>query len=156
MEPSRFKTTLAKLVEPELAPLGYEINLDPPGFDEQGHVWFERTLDKGVCIIIYFQPYPLGLENFIRFAVNLTRNSFLCEERYGGKQHYGYYLFERLAPWLWIEDRYNPEWSSDYWWHFRNVEELESACQDAVEKLLQYGISFLEDLTSRSLKFAEL
>lgn len=66
--------------------------------------------------------------------------------------HSGYILHGRLASWLWIEDRLNPEWESDHWWHFRNEDELEGACCDALDKLLKYGIPWVENLASKPLR----
>ena len=102
--------------------------------------------------MIDFQPRNIELNDFMDFAVNLTRNGSIYRF-YKNKQVLPEYLLEdRLASWLWIEDRHHPEWALDHWWHFLNEEELESACLDALDKILKYGIPYLEDLNSKSPK----
>ncbi|MCA9955188.1 MAG: hypothetical protein H6657_30580 [Ardenticatenaceae bacterium] len=148
---SVFQSVVAKVFESELAARGYEMDLDPSGYDWKGNIWFEKRLNEGIFVLVHIQPS--GIENnFVSFAVNLDRNTFGLE-MYRERQIFrGYFLNERLASALWISDRHDPEWKTDYWWSFPNEESLEAACQDALEKLLKYGIPYLEDLNTKSLR----
>jgi hypothetical protein len=151
IEASIFKAIVTEVVGSKLTELGYEANLQPPQ-DEDGFVWFEKTLQEGVYIVIEFQPRGLAPEKFIDFAVNLTRNYYSV---YQGQQIVPRYcLSERLAPWLWVENRSDTEWKADHWWHFLNESELRLACNDALDKLLKYGLPYLEDLNSKSWKLS--
>lgn len=148
---SVFQSVVAKVFESELAARGYEMDLDPPGYDWKGHIWFEKRLEEGIFVLVNIQPSLIVLNNIVSFAINLERNS-TGYQMYRERQVLpGYYLEERLASALWISDRHDPEWKPDHWWSFPNEESLEAACQDALEKLLQYGIPYLEDLNTKSL-----
>jgi len=152
MEAGLFKSIVAELVSPALSTLGYEIDFSPPGYDDEGAIWFEKKLQEGIYLVIDFQPRNIELNDFTDFAVNLYRNDPRYQV-YKNKQILpGYLLFDRLASWMWIEDRHHPEWQSDYWWHFLNEEELKGACSDVLNKLLKYGVPYLEDLNSISPK----
>lgn len=152
MKASTFQTIVAKNFEPQLTSLGYKMNLDPPGFDKRGNIWFEKKLQEGIFILIFIQPSPFRSNKFISFAVNLIRNDPAYREVCGWTTVPGYFLDQRLASILWISDRHDPEWESDYWWSFPNEEVLEEACQDALEKLLKYGVPYLEDLTTKPFR----
>ena len=151
MEATVFQSIVAKAFEPELLARGYEMDLDPPGYDWKGDIWFEKKLQEGIFVLINIQPSPIELNNFISFAINLERNSVGYQIYRERQTMPGYYLEERLASALWISNRHDPEWKSDHWWSFPNEETLEEACRDALGKLLKYGIPYLEDLNTKSL-----
>jgi hypothetical protein len=152
MKADLFKSIVARIVGPTLSEIGYEVDLNPPGYDFEGEVWFEKTLQEGIYVMIDFQPLEPELNILFEFAINLARNDYSCEV-YRKKQTLpGYFLYERLGPWLWIKDRRDPEWRHDHWWHFIDEDALEGACLDALDKLLKYGIPYLEDLSSESPK----
>jgi hypothetical protein len=79
----------------------------------------------------------------------------LCED-YGIVVDASYFLFEHLAPALWITDRQDSDWVSDFWWHFRDAGELEGVCEEALALLLKYGIPYVEDLRSSSFILEEM
>ena len=47
MEATVFQSIVAKAFEPELLARGYEMDLDPPGCDWKGDIWFEKNYRKG-------------------------------------------------------------------------------------------------------------
>ena len=146
MKISLFKSTVARIVEPELQPLGYEMDFDPLE-DFEGDIHFDKTLQDGIYITIHFQPSELGSDHVVDFAVNLTRNWYtnkISKEQMLS----GYRLHCRLAAFLWIQDRFDPEWEGDHWWHFLTEQDLEAACRNVLEKLFHYGIPWAEDLDS--------
>jgi hypothetical protein len=152
MKADLFKSIVARVVGPTLSELGYEVDLNPPGYDFEGEIWFEKMLQEGIYIMIDFQPSGIEPGDFLEFAINLTRNDYSYELRRKKHTLPGYCLDERLGPWLWIKDRRDPEYRHDYWWHFINEDALEKACLDALDRLLKYGIPYLEDLSSESPK----
>ena len=155
MNSEQFKSIITNIIQPKLASLGYNVENNPPGSDENGDIWFEKTLREGIFVVIHFQPRFLNKNEIVDFAVNLARNSpsyDIYRNRIGLS---GYWLDERLASWLWIDDRSNPEWRSDYWWHFLDETELENSCFDILDKLLNFGIPFLEDLDTKSPKMQQ-
>lgn len=152
MNANRFQAVVSGVLKPTLVSQGYKIELNPPGYDEKGSIWFEKQLQEGIFVLIDIQPSPWQLDDFTRFAVNLVRNDPGYQMYRDWQTIPGYFLGERLASALWIDDRHDPKWESDHWWNFQNEKTLEKACQDALEKLLKYGIPYLEDLSTKSLR----
>jgi hypothetical protein len=101
------------------------------------------------------------VQDFFDFTVNLIRNSAFCDNYVKTPEYRRYQIYQRLAPYLWIDSaedpKYRDDWwvfpnTTDYWWHFLNAEELQLACLDALDKLLKFGIPYLEDLNSKPLE----
>jgi hypothetical protein len=143
MKVHHFKTVVANVANVELLKAGYDGDINPP--EGEDLVWFRKTLRPGIHVVIEFQGSGVALKDVADFAINLTRNHYDYDRE---DILPGYSLSARLASWLWIEDRLNPQWESDHWWHFLNEEELENACLDALDKLLKYGIPWVENLAS--------
>mgnify|MGYP006885820301 CR=1 FL=1 len=152
MKSEQFKSIITKIVEPELAILGYNVDRNPPSYDEPGDIWFEKIIHDSIFIVIDFQPSWLAPDHTVDFAVNLARNNPSYDVYRKRKGSPEYLLDERLAPWLWTQDRNDPKWKIDYWWHFLNETELENSCRDVLDKLQKFGIPFLENLASKSPK----
>jgi hypothetical protein len=138
----RFKSIVANVASPELLKLGYAIDVNPS--EGEDLVWFRKTLQSGIRVVVEFQGSGIAPNDVIDFAVNLTRNYYDREDIPPN-----YLLVDRLASWLWIENRLDPQWESDHWWHFLNEEELEHSCLDALDKLLKHGVPWVENLASK-------
>jgi hypothetical protein len=161
MNPTEFKAIVVNTIEPQLTALGYKTDIQPPRISEDGFVQFKKRLTGDICIIIEFQPKNPETADFFHFTVNLVRNSAHCDNYVKTPEYLRYQIYQRLAPYLWInsaeEPQYRDDWGSfpsmgDYWWHFLNAEELQSACLDALDKLFKFGIPYLEDLNSKPLE----
>jgi hypothetical protein len=139
-----FKSVVANVAGLELLELGYDIDINPS--EGEDLVWFRKTLQPGIRVVIEFQGRGVAPNDVIDLAVNLTRNHYDYDRE---DILPGYSLSARLAAWLWIENRLAPQWEGDHWWHFLNEEELENACLDALDKLLKYGIPWVENLASK-------
>ena len=74
MDAKLFKKIVARVIEPKLSALGYEMNLNPPGYDFEGDIYFEKWLQEGIHIVINFQPSFPEINKIIRFTVILARN----------------------------------------------------------------------------------
>jgi hypothetical protein len=152
MNATEFVSRIKEVFGPELNSRGYKEILSATMYDEEGDVLFEKKLQDGIFIVINVQPSPRNLNDFNRFAINLVRNAPGYRRYLNWQTIPGYFLNERLASALWITDRTDPEWESDHWWSFANEEQFEKACSDALAQLIEYGISYLEDLNTKSLR----
>jgi hypothetical protein len=161
VNPAEFKTVVVNTIETQLSALGYEPDIQPRGLIDDGHIRFKKKLAGDICIIIWFQPMHPEIPDFFDFAVNLIRNAPFCDNYVKTPEYHHYQIYQRLAPYLWIDSaeelQYRDDWGSfpsmgDYWWHFLNAEELQSACLDALDKLLKFGIPYLEDPNSKPLE----
>lgn len=142
-----FAEALLKFAAPRLRAAGYEYQ--DALRDRSVLYGFCRNLKGDIQALIFFQKHqynesPVGYE----FTVNLVR----CQTKdltHWERGRYEGFLNNRL-PWvLWFiyELRIYP--SSDHWWTCANEGQVRDELVDAVDKMVWYGIPWLEDLNSR-------
>ncbi len=132
---SDFEAALLRYVAPRLQPLGYEY-LAPPRRDTDVFD-FRKALINGPQAFIQFQRQDDPDSD--RFTVNL-----LCAPATVS----GRVRFERAARLgyvLWYVYGVRDYAVSDYWWTAPSETQLQAALADAVEKILQYGLPWVED-----------
>jgi len=129
----------------ELKIYGYKFVPDPKIYDEPTNIWYvNHNKADNMNRIIDIHTVGYDIDVVYEMAVNLCRWTTLWGTN--DKTHYPrQFNFVRLAPFIW-----DNEGSSDQWWHFRDKEELEKNCLDALEKIINYGIPFLSDPDSKS------
>ena len=136
------------ILQEPLQQLGFTFQTTPPEFSAK-EFWFEKQSQavEGMFIIVEFQPSGFGPEEWFQMAINLyrrfTRDKFVTENKPKGMPDPIWAV--RLSPSLWDN---SGEGAMDYWWHFVSVEDLQEAYQDALEKIIHYGIPFLENPNS--------
>ncbi len=131
-----------QILYPSLAALNYLLVVEPPSAPPA--FWFEKKVLDGTYRIIEVQPSGFDKDHIHKIAVNLARRSF---QDFHDPRNYLANQPEfhvRLAPCLWeteVEKK-----AMDQWWHFDDsLEGLRSAYEDILEKLVNYGIPFLEN-----------
>lgn len=138
-----------RVFQQPLSDLGYLLESEPPV--RQFEFWFEkRPSTRGdMYRIVEFQLSGFGREELFATAVNLARRPYRdFDDERNYRRPKSPAIFEvRLAPRLWetaIEEK-----AMDQWWHFDDsIDELRVAYADTLEKLLKYGIPFLENPNS--------
>jgi hypothetical protein len=131
-----------RVLSPELSNWGYELDAEP-GIDEHGLIFLymkEPCPTDQLYRIISLQPSGFDADGLFDLAVNLSR---WTTRRGPGpeKDHYPQQIAHvRLAPCLWEKGG-----AMDLWWHFLSESEYEEACKDILDKLVRYGIPFLND-----------
>ncbi len=135
-----FETALIEYLAPRLRPLDYSyearLRLGAELFG------FRKALDNGVQALIQFQRQADGTAE--RFTVNLirARESEIQPRPYGGDDRA---RGARLSYVLWfVHDRRDYS-VSDYWWTVTDFASREAALLDAGNKLVRFGIPWLED-----------
>lgn len=114
-------------------------------------LWFIKEDNKSKLVyIIELQPRGFGENNIFDLTINLhrreVRNLDLDKSRN---------MIVRKIPLIWaqrIGPLYPHEGNSDYWWHFVSIDELREAYKDMLNKIIEYGIPFVEDLDIESMK----
>lgn len=121
-----------RILSSSLQELGYILNPNPPRCTDE--FWFENRSNDPAYKIIEFQLSGFDKTNLFDMAVNLgygiTPNDPL---------DYNFYR-QRLASWLWDSDGV-----FDCWWHFTTTEELQEVYAGILDKLLKYGIPYLNN-----------
>jgi hypothetical protein len=127
---------------PSLSNLGYELIVES-GVDEHGLIFLymkEPGSTDSLYRLFSLQPSGLDVNDLFDLAVNLSR----WTSRSGPgpeKDHYPRQIANvRLAPCLSEMGE-----AMDYWWHFISEDELHNVCEDILDKIIKYGIPFLED-----------
>jgi hypothetical protein len=147
-----FRQTLIKTVTPDLRTLGYE-RMDRQESVGIGVFFFRKHLFDDVHGFVSFQlkqwhpPPPHIAPTPRRFAVDLWRNRGM-QPRYGHgseEDYYGDWLYMPLGQLLWVVLDIRAYSSQYHEWEFFTSEELGTQLQDAIEKLVRYGIPWLED-----------
>lgn len=137
-----FKRTVIKAVTPLLAPFGY--HLDDAAQTVTHFLFFEKLSleEKGVKFFIGFQLGQHYIPPRRSFTVELRRckGSFFKPDR-----DYEKMIGWRLTSLIWNYYKLRLYPQPSYWWEFENDEELKVQLEDAVEKVIKYGIPWLED-----------
>ncbi len=138
--------TCIELMGEPLNHLGYSLRDQPPVMGEE--FWFEKPgkteLDKDR--VIEFQPSGFSSEDLFELAINFMKGNLIkgIDDRSDPRKVLIWNKLDyvvRLAPRIWDASSSLP----DYWWHINTHDKLIIACQDILDKLLSWGIPFLED-----------
>jgi hypothetical protein len=152
-----FKQRLIKTVSPYLQQLGYELAERPESVGI-GVFFYRKYLYEDIYSFVSFQlmrwhPPPVRAASVLRrFQVGLWRNRG-PQPHYGhndGENRYENWLYMPLGQLLWVTLDVKVYASQYHEWEFSTLEELETQLQDAVGKLIQYGIPWLEDPESEN------
>ncbi len=119
-----FEDLLLELVAPHLQPLGYAVDSDQRAAVEV--CGFSKALADGTYARVQFQVRASAPA---AFTINLLREN-------GGQIRCG----ARLSTVLWYVYGLRVYPTSDYWWPTS-----EAALRDATEKIVQYGVPWIED-----------
>ena len=132
----------AKIIQKPLEPLGYKLVEDPPR--KSFEFWFEKepSSAENLYRIIEFQPSGFGRTDLFELAINLMRRSYRDYDNPPKDFVRTGVLHMRLAPQLWEKGNT----AMDNWWHFTSVNELRDCYADVLDKLIKYGIPYLEDI----------
>jgi hypothetical protein len=117
-----FESSLLEIVAPQLQPLGYEYNARLRSADEL--FGFGKPLNDNLQAVVQFQVRHSAPQSF---TVNLLRG---MDDLRGA----------RLSSMLWYVIGLREYPVSDYWWPAN-----EAAVRDAVAKVVQYGVPWIED-----------
>lgn len=107
--------------------------------------WFEKhpQIVTEPSRILKFLPYGLHLTDLFLLSVDLHRSyneKYLDDARIKSRDK----VWDvPLAPFIW-----ETKGEGDHNWGFKNIEELETALIDILDKLTQHGIPYLEDPNS--------
>jgi hypothetical protein len=147
MTEKRFELVLIQIAEPRLESLGYAY--DTQLKDRDILFGFSKRLDKGIFAIIEFQRHQYEEEPWgWGFRVNLIRSKTEKPAKWD-EGHYPGYLNERLSFLIWVEYSLRIYPGPDHWWEAANVDGFETQLLDALGKIEQFGIPWLEDPESR-------
>jgi len=142
---SDFITVVNDIFSPDLEKLGYRFIQDPKIYDESTDVWYVQYSEADKMYrIIDIQTGGYTNEALFEMAINLCRWTSLWGEN-AGDYYPRQFSFVRFAPIIW-----DAKSQGDYWWHFKNIMELKQSCRDALGKIIDYGIPFLNDPDSKS------
>ncbi|MBN1935382.1 MAG: hypothetical protein JW934_11990 [Anaerolineae bacterium] len=159
-----FKKKLVQVVVPQLELLGYTWANLPRGWSGAGIFLLQKNLGDDIYGSVSFQLMrwhpPLSQETSLprSFAVGLWRHIGM-QPRYGygneASSHINWINNMPLSQLLWcVLDAKVYEWQY-YEWKFYTSDELVAQLQDAVEKLVQYGIPWLENPESSEVQFSQ-
>jgi hypothetical protein len=152
-----FKQNLKKVVAPRLQPLGYDL-MEMPQSTGVGTFFFRKHLFEDIFGFVSFDlrrwhPAPPGAVLSPRsFRVSLLRNRGE-QPKLGhgsGESIYQNWLDMSLSYLLWTVLAVKVYSGPYHEWKFLTSDELEAQLQDAVGKLLQHGIPWLEDPVSKN------
>lgn len=137
-----FKRTVVRTVEPLLAPFGYKFNNAAQKYGD--YLFFEKSSpdEVGVGFYIVFQLGHHYIPPRRKFTVELQRNK---GDFYKPEHGYEKTVRWRLGSLIFAYYKLNLYPFSDHWWEFENDVELKTQLEDAIEKLIEYGLPWLED-----------
>lgn len=148
MAEAHFERILKNVAEPRFKPLGYEY--DTRLKDRDILFGFSKRLGEQVYAIIEFQRHqceeaPWGWG----FRVNLIRSKTQNPTKWYQGQYSGY-IYTSLSYLLWVEYNLRIYPKPDHWWEAATANEFETQLLDALDKIEQYGIPWLEDRQSKN------
>ena len=157
---NRFRKILVQIVEPSLLPLGYEfVGSLPDKPDSAENIpsmsFFRKRLWEDVFGFVSFQKLNMHAalpgEKFAQsFNVDLWRNKGPQPHHGYGSNEYRNWLLVPLGQLLWaVLDIKVYSWQY-HTWGFSTPDDLSRQLRDAVEKLLEYGIPWLENPESKN------
>jgi hypothetical protein len=143
-----FEQILKKVAAPRLKPLGYEY--DARLQDRDNLFGFSKKLDEDIYTIVAFQRHQCEEAAWgWGFCVNLTRSKTQDPAEWYQGQYSGY-IYTQLSYLLWAGYNLSIYPKSDYWWEAATADEFEMQLLDALDKIEQYGIPWLENPQSKN------
>lgn len=142
-----FRQVLLSLGAPQLRMLGYQYE---EALEDSGiRYGFRKNLIDDIYALVFFDLMDYDeLASSARFTVHLGR----CKTRDLAHWHQGHYegfISKRLSSVLYLVYGVGGRSYYDQFWVAQGQQQLEAAVQDALQKLEQYGIPWLENLESR-------
>ena len=129
-----------RLIEDSLSKLGYSFEERPLGVIDE--FWFVKkpSVKDGMFHIVEFSPSGFSENDLFEMRVKLIRRNFHDPYSKPSDISPRLELDVPLAPNLWQSggDKY-------YRWHFVSLSDVRKAYKDVLDKLIEYGIPFLED-----------
>jgi hypothetical protein len=120
----------------------------------QWNFGFYKKLDIDLYVYIEFQPDGFSIDDIFDLAVNLirsaTRHLNLPEPPILHNDPVIRFV-NRLSPRIYMPGGKE----TDHWWHFLTIDDVRADLQDIYEKLINFGIPHLEDLTSKDMRFKD-
>ncbi len=135
-----------KILKDPLSKAGFKFEAHPPeGMGDNS--WFirEPSAPGQMVLIIEIQLRGLSFQDIFEMAINLFRRPDRDVDILPLPDSPPCLWAVRLGPGLWSQQIKR----GDYWWHFLTEDELEIAYKDILEKLLNFGIPYLENPKSR-------
>ncbi len=135
---------IKRIIQPTLE--GRHYLLSSPPVTRKNRIWFvkEPRLDDPLYRIVEFQPSGFSQNEINQVAINLARRTYFdFDYPPEGAIRKGS-LHVRLTPRLWGEK----SGDADLWWYVNPLEELDDKLNDMLEKIIKYGLPFLEDMNS--------
>lgn len=129
-----------RLIEDPLSKFGYAFEERSPGVVDE--FWFVKapTVTNRMFHIVAFSPSGFSENDLFEMRVELIRRNF--HDRLNKPSYISprLELDVPLAPNLWLSggEKY-------YRWHFVSLSNVRKAYKDILDKLIEYGIPFLED-----------
>lgn len=151
-----FRQEVAGAMSNYLWPLGYELIEDPPGFRGGGLVFFRKHLVETIYTFVCFEISWQVMDPYatwpVHYTVTLWRNKGKHPRRgHGeGESFYANWLYLDLSFLLWSILDVKVLSGLYHKWASSSTQQLRSQLSDVGEKLVQYGIPWLEDLGSRN------
>lgn len=135
-----FSSALQKTVVLRLNTMGYTY-LDQLESDSSTY-WFSKDLGNTTQAVVSFQQQQHHHDTSeLGFAVNVGRHSTIQKViAYPGSG-----LMMRLPYLLWAYYGLRFYAKPDHWWSYTNTEERQTALDDALTKLVRYGLPWLEN-----------
>lgn len=143
---------IKRLIRPALGDRDYL--LSSPPVTRKDRIWFvkEPRLNDPLYRIVEIQPSGLSQNEITRIAINLARRAYFDYDYppEGIMREGSFHV--RLTPWLWGEK--NPHEDAS-WWYVNPPEEFDNKLNDILDKIIHYGIPFLEDMNSTQTSWLE-
>lgn len=129
-----------EILEGPLSKVGYSLEENP--LEELDEFWFVRqpNFSEGMFHIIEFAPRGFSNQDLFQIDIKLIRRNFHDHVSKPIDFPSLVELGVPLAPNLWQSGG-----EKFYRWHFVSLADVQDACKDILEKLIEYGIPFLED-----------
>jgi hypothetical protein len=143
---------IKRVIKPTLEAKDYLLSLPPA--TRKSMIWFvkEPRPDDMLLRFVEFQPSGLSPNQITRVAINLARRSYVdFDYPPEGAIRKGD-LYVPLTPWLWKEKNADPD---SPWWYIHPLDELDARLNDMLEKIIDYGIPFIEDVNSTQTSWLE-
>jgi hypothetical protein len=139
-----------QIMELPLKELGYQYSIKK--FEHWDFGFYKRSSKFNLYLHIDFQPSGFDLDDIFDLAVNLIRNTKRDLHTLPPPIHRNEPVVRfsnRLSPILYKSGRRE----GDHWWHFTTIEEARSELNDIYQKLVKFGIPYLEDPNNYDFKF---
>jgi hypothetical protein len=140
-----FRVTVSRVVSGALGPLGYA----PTSEDLPMWVSFRKQLPEKRYAHVQFNQLSIPTRDSLAFTVHLVRNQSLYGHGLDPVTMKLYEVSNSLTNVLWTDYGMREYPSNTYVWEYKDPAELERQLEDATDKLVRYGIEWVE--TSESM-----